>query len=131
MDTDKIIQAVREYNAAENSLRRAHAELSAAIPAGLTVMHKKPGDPYFWTYIGQGNTFSESVGGKDDCRDAECVVIEAPGRREEFLPRLALLKEIQILLAAIDDFGNDQRFVHLKMECVPRLRAAIGIGADH
>lgn len=32
IDKEVVAKAVREYNAAENSLRRASVELSAAIP---------------------------------------------------------------------------------------------------
>ena len=54
LDKAAITKAVREYNAAENSLRRAVDELRAIIPAGVIVLHKRPGaeNAAHWTYEG-------------------------------------------------------------------------------
>lgn len=90
IDTEAITRAVREYNAAENSLRRAHERLRAAIPEGLTVLHKLLGDTsvpvYYWTYrSGKGEIYE---GASRDEYDGQAIIIEAPARRAEFLPPL-------------------------------------------
>ena len=86
----KIVAAVREYNAAENSMRRAQAELVEAIPPGLTVLQKHPdNERYFWSYEKSASGMViESAGGIEMYAGNERVIIEAPARRAEFLPRL-------------------------------------------
>ena len=95
IDLSKITAAVREYNAASNSMMRAHAELMSLIPPGVTVLHHTPGDPtpYYWSYesgkcVGRDGLHLFEGAGDREKYDRECVIIEAPARREEFLPRL-------------------------------------------
>ena len=97
MNLEKIKEAVREYNAASNSLRRAIKELAALIPEGDVVLHKRPGEEtkLYWSYTGYaepgaGDTFMDgfsTIEGSSALR-RNCVIIEAPGKEEEFLPRL-------------------------------------------
>ena len=96
IDLEATKKAVREMNAAWNSYARAKEELMALIPAGVTVLHHLPDDPspLYWSYEG-GRSYSdgglsiiESAGDHDKYMDRKCVIIEAPGRSKEFLPRL-------------------------------------------
>ncbi len=93
-DFDKaaFVRALREYHAAENSYRRAHAELTAAFKEGLVVLHKCPGEKtdLYWSYWPPTKNTGWSTGvnkGSDDL-GIQTVIIEAPKPREEFLPRL-------------------------------------------
>lgn len=89
---EQIRHAVREYNAAANSYMRANEELQKAIPLGFVVLHKAEGDtdehPVYWSYEGREDVISESAGRKDKYDGYRVIIIEAPARRAEFLPRL-------------------------------------------
>lgn len=88
-----IVAAIREYNAAENSMRRAHAELMAALPPGVEVLHRTPSKTdddktVYWTYERPANRESIYTGAIRNERGKKAVIVVAPGPREEFLPRL-------------------------------------------
>lgn len=93
IDVQRITRALREYRAADNSAMRALAELTEAIPEGVLVLHKLPGEPdgpatIYWTYQRQEAGISYGAGrGRDDA-GMRAVIVEAPRPREEFLPRL-------------------------------------------
>jgi hypothetical protein len=90
VDLGDLVKAVREYNAAANSMRRAHEALMLLIPPGVTLLHHLPNDPspYFWSYENTKSGLGQSAGDDETYRDRKCLIVEAPARREEFLPRL-------------------------------------------
>lgn len=64
----------------------------ALIPAGATLLHHLPNDTGSYengkVSDKDERQLLESAGTQDKYRDCECIIVEAPGRREEFLPRL-------------------------------------------
>jgi hypothetical protein len=99
-DSDAITRAVREYNAAQNSLRRAYRELLDTLPTGVRVLHRCPPfpdepavqDTTFWLYerhsdrtewLGEGTLSAHAL-----VVGENIVIITAPSPREEYLPRL-------------------------------------------
>ena len=86
---EEIIRAVREHNAALNSLMRAEKELSIVLEKStVIVLHKLPGEitDSYWSYQKLPHEDFVRRGTKDIKRQA--IIIEAPGPGEEFLPRL-------------------------------------------
>lgn len=94
MDVKKLTLALREYNAAGNSLRRAHEELSRALPEGMILLHRKVGEvdgpgTLYWSWEGSSSgTLLNGVKGYGENEGRNVVIVEAPAPREEMLPRL-------------------------------------------
>jgi hypothetical protein len=87
-DPAAVLAAVREYNAAYNSYRRALTELNAALPAGKLVLLHRAGDPrpLYWSYEkGDGSIITGVEAGR---QGQEALIVEGPGPAEEYLPRL-------------------------------------------
>jgi hypothetical protein len=96
-DPAAVTQALREYHAAENSYRRAFAELVALLPPGLVLLHREPGQPdgpgtIYWSYwreMGSNSlSFTSQRGEGDVDEGCRVMIVEAPRPRVEYLPRL-------------------------------------------
>lgn len=98
IDYAAVTRAIREYNAAQNSLGRAYDRLMAAIPQGLIVLHKSTvpnpkHDGYYWCYqvatvVGREEPSLIWGSGRASDFGTPAVIIEAPPPKAEFLPEL-------------------------------------------
>ena len=88
-DRERITLALREYNAAQNSLSRAHSELTEALPEGVIILHCLPGETdsckVFWTYV---KTNRGTIASCAEARGTNGIVVEAPAPGVEYLPHL-------------------------------------------
>jgi len=96
IDVTAVAAALRLYHAAQNAHGEALRRLREALPPGVVVLHKLPGEAatpttLYWSYCRSADGLSWGVqrGEEDLGGQRRAVIVEAPPPRAERL-RLAL-----------------------------------------